>query len=69
MLAKDHMARHVLLHACLDELAADWIGSGPDRYPSKSTIFELMQWSRGQTKRPDCVDIANGHDRRNEITD
>lgn len=75
MLAKDHMARHVLLHNCLDELVADWIGSGPSRRPSKGTILELMQWSSGQTKRPDCVDIASGHDDRegndgsNEIAD
>ena len=64
MLAKEHMDRHVLLHSCLDELIADWIDSGPSRYPSKGTILELMQWSSGQAKRPDCVDIASDHDDR-----
>jgi len=75
MLAKDHMARHVVLHNHLDELIADWVGSGPSRYPSTGTILELMRWSRGQMKRPDSVDIAKGHDDRegndghNAITD
>lgn len=53
MTEQEHAERHKVLHRCLDELIADWIGSGPRRYPTKCTIYELMKWSNGQTKKPD----------------
>lgn len=52
-----HKQRHVLLHDGLDELTADFIGS-TGKYPSKTTILELMEWSFGQTKKPDPMEEA-----------
>ena len=52
MLEEEHKDRHKLLHGNLDELVADWIESNPGKLPSKSTILELMQWSKGQTEKP-----------------
>jgi len=52
VLEEEHKNRHKLLHSNLDELVADWIESGPSKRPSKSTILELMQWSKGQIEKP-----------------
>lgn len=48
---EEHIARHKLLHQHLDELLGDWIGQ-TGKLPSKSTVFELMEWSFEQTKNP-----------------
>lgn len=46
-----HKKQHLELHAKLDELLADWI-SHTKSMPSKSTVFELLEWSYEQTLSP-----------------
>jgi hypothetical protein len=46
-----HKARHLKLHHALDELIADFI-LHVDKWPSETTLFELMQWSYQQTIEP-----------------
>jgi len=46
-----HIARHVELHKCLDELLADWI-SHTEKLPSKTTVMEFLKWSSAQTTNP-----------------
>ena len=48
---QEHKERHVFLHKCLDELAADYI-SHTERLPSKTTVMELMEWAYQQTLTP-----------------
>ena len=48
---KQHIQRHELLRAYLDELVADFI-THTEKLPSKTTIFELLQWSHLQTIVP-----------------
>ena len=43
-----HLNRHKRLHKFLDELVADWL-TDTGKQVSKSTVFELMQWSYLQT--------------------
>lgn len=48
---------HKMLHGALDRLVACWIEcTKPDeqRYPSKATLADFMQWSFEQTKEPEC---------------
>lgn len=47
----EHMARHARLHQKLDELVADFIEQ-TGKYPTKTTIYELMEWSFSQVKNP-----------------
>lgn len=47
----EHKERHELLHKHFDELLADFIGH-TRKLPSKTTIFELLQWSNKQTENP-----------------
>ncbi len=66
---KDHKQRHILLHRYLDELVADWI-THTEGLPSRSTIFELMQWANCQTYDPteikDKGESENETDRRTQ---
>ena len=48
---EEHKQRHVELHKKLNELCADFI-SQTGKYPSKTTMLELMEWSHEQTKNP-----------------
>lgn len=48
---EEHKARHLALHAALDELVGDYI-SQTNRLPSKTTVMELLKWSHAQTQRP-----------------
>ena len=48
---EEHKIRHVELHKALDELVADFINH-TENMPSKTTLFELMEWSFEQTKNP-----------------
>ena len=51
--AAQHKARHEELHRNLDELVADWIQHSDGlNLPSKSSIFELIQWSHAQMVNP-----------------
>jgi len=47
-----HKARHVELHAHLDELIADFI-QHTDKRPSNTTLMEFLQWSSRQCENPD----------------
>lgn len=47
-----HTARHKELHNSLDELFADYITQNTGKYPSNTTVLELLQWSYQQTKEP-----------------
>ena len=49
---ESHRKRHKLLHSHLDELVADFIIHTTNKYPSKSTILELMEWSMAETLNP-----------------
>lgn len=51
MTTEEHRARHVALHQALDELVADFIVH-TGWFPSRATIFELMDWSHQQTLEP-----------------
>lgn len=55
---EEHKERHKLLHNMFDELVADFI-TNTGKLPSKTTIFELMEWSHKQSKEPD-------HENKNE---
>lgn len=48
---QEHKDRHIMLHRHLDELVADFI-THTEKLPSKTTLFELMQWAHCQTKNP-----------------
>lgn len=48
-----HKKQHRELHAALDELIADWIGSSDRPRPSKNTVYDLMKWSAKQIENPD----------------
>jgi hypothetical protein len=45
-----HRERHIELHRCLDELVAGMI-SETTMLPSKTTILELMKWSKEQMEK------------------
>lgn len=51
-----HKKRHVLLHRMLDELVADFMGH-TGKMPSKTPIFELMEWSFTESREPTEKDI------------
>jgi hypothetical protein len=46
-----HKARHMILHAALDELVADFV-TNTQRLPSETSLTELMEWSYEQTHKP-----------------
>lgn len=55
MTAEEHKARHVALHASLDELLADWIAHASPLatpLPSRTTVLELIMWSAEQANNP-----------------
>lgn len=47
---KEHLQKHIELHHALDELVADFL-TETGKFPSKSTVIELMEWSYLQTKQ------------------
>jgi hypothetical protein len=49
-----HKARHIILHAGLDELLADYltVNGTSGKLPSKLTVLELIAWSHAQTQHP-----------------
>jgi hypothetical protein len=47
-----HIERHKELHACLDELAADYLVHNKGKLLSGTSILDLMQWSNDQTTNP-----------------
>lgn len=49
---EEHVERHRFLHGALDELVADWI-TKTKRLPSGATVWDLIQWSHGQTENPE----------------
>jgi hypothetical protein len=57
MNTQEHKDRHELLHKNLDELVADFIAH-TEKLPSKTSVFELLQWSHAQTINPQ----ENDHD-------
>jgi hypothetical protein len=48
----EHRERHLLLHAALDELMADFLTQNRPKLPSNTTVMELMVWSHAQTIEP-----------------
>jgi len=48
---EEHKKRHIELHSKLDELVADWI-THTGNYSSKSTVFDLIEWSFKQCSEP-----------------
>ena len=48
---EEHVARHKVLHAALDELVADFI-SHTGRLPSQTSVIDLMQWAWAQVSNP-----------------
>ena len=55
------------LHRSLDELLADFIGHNHDKYPSRTTIMELVRWSHQQTLDP--TEDPNCPDQEDPMTD
>lgn len=51
MTPEEHKARHQMLHKHFDELVADWI-SHTNNLPTKSTVYDLMEWAYQQTLKP-----------------
>ncbi len=51
MAPEEHKSRHIELHKCLDELAADFCRQ-TGKLPSLASIMDLIQWSHGQTEEP-----------------
>ena len=49
----EHQERHEILHRCLDELIADFIGANDMKFLSGTTLLELMEWSHKQTQEPE----------------
>ena len=49
--AEIYKQRHIILHKRLDELMADFIDH-TGSLPSKTTLFEFMEWSYQQTLNP-----------------
>ena len=52
MNTEKHIARHKMLHGHLDELIADFI-THTKQLPSRTTLFEFIDWSHKQTENPD----------------
>lgn len=48
---EEHIQKHKDLHRSLDELLADFI-THTGELPSKSSIFELVEWSFEQSINP-----------------
>ncbi len=48
---KEHQKTHIRLHKALDELVADFI-KHTTKFPNKTTIMELIEWSYTQIKEP-----------------
>lgn len=50
-----HKRKHKQLHKALDELVGDFVYHNPRKLPTRTTVFELMQWSKNQTEQPTGV--------------
>lgn len=50
-----HMCKHAQLHKALDELVGDFVHHNPRKLPTRTTIYELMVWSKGQITNPTGV--------------
>lgn len=48
---EEHKARHVALHAVLEELVADFLNH-TGALPSRTSVMQLMEWSHQQTQQP-----------------
>lgn len=46
-----HQERHIFLHKCFDELAADFI-QHTGQLLSEVTVFQMLQWPCKQTLSP-----------------
>jgi len=51
LINEQHRERHIFLHKMLDELLADFI-EHTGKHPSKTTLYELMEWSNEQVANP-----------------
>lgn len=57
----EHLARHVELHAALDELLTCFLLAHKHKVPSRTTVLELMTWSHEATREPlACGTVATG---------
>ena len=54
----EHRERHIVLHASLDELVADFI-SHTEALPSETAIADLIKWSYEQTLNPTTKQVNN----------
>ena len=53
MTPEEHKKRHVLLHAHLDELFADYINHHSDeRQFTQMPLIKLLRWSHEQAENP-----------------
>jgi len=46
---------HQFLHESLDRLVAEFI-TQTHRFPSRTSVLELMEWSKKQTETPDAFE-------------
>lgn len=53
-----HKKRHILLHKNFDELMSDFICQ-TGKYPSDTTLIDLIEWSYTQTQNPDHDMLGN----------
>lgn len=66
MTQKQHTRRHLLLHAALNELAADWISqqglANKNFFINSITLEDFLIWSGEQAKNATTVINMNGKD-------
>jgi hypothetical protein len=56
---REHLQRHLYLHAALDELVADVV-SNTARRPSEMTVLDLLRWSWAQCGHDEEDDDEEG---------
>jgi hypothetical protein len=44
-----HIEKHKITHGVLDVLVAEFLDANPNKFPSETSIYELMVWSYHQT--------------------
>lgn len=59
-----HQERHIFLHKCFDELAADFI-QHTGQLLSEVTVLQLLQWSDRQTLSPTETEELNNEYKTN----
>lgn len=53
MTREDHITRHKMLHAAVDELFADYIGHHKEETQfTQMPLIKLLNWSKEQTENP-----------------